>query len=143
MRRRAFTVVELLIVICIFLIMFGALTPFVRIAKRRVNRIKCAHNLRQISLALHNYAVDNKDAFPLALAALYPDYIADGKVFDCPATSQVGTNQQPNYNYTVGLTEESGPKDILVRDRDGNHKRAGKNILRIDGSVEWITNPRE
>lgn len=142
-KKSGFTVVELLIVILIFLVMFGALTPFIRMAKRRVNRINCGHNLRQISLALHSYAADNNNAFPPALEALYPDYISDEKIFDCPATRQVGTKEQSNYSYTAGLTEASGPKDVIVRDRGGNHKRSGRNVLRLDGSVEWITNYRE
>src|SRR3989338_6654549 len=115
MKRRGFTVLELLIVILIFLMMFGALTPFVRMARRRVMRINCTHNLRAISLALHNYAADNNNTFPLTLGALYPEYIKDEGVFDCPATRHRGTGLQPNYDYAAGLTETSPPKDIIVR----------------------------
>ena len=137
MKKRGFTVVELTIVIVIFLAMFGALTPFVRLAKKRVNRINCVNNLRKLSLALHSYAADNKGAFPASLGALYPYYVADEKVFDCPATRMVGTKDNSNYDYTPGLTESSPAKEVLAQDHDSNHKRAGGNILRVDGSTEW------
>ncbi len=141
--KRGFTVVELIIVILIFLVMFGALTPFVRIARRRVNKAACVHNMRQISLALHSYAVNHGNAFPPTLGALSPEYIKDEKAYDCPATRQRGTKEQPNYYYTPGLTEASPPKEAIVRDNDGNHKRSGKNVLRVDGSIDWIANSRE
>jgi len=138
MKKRGFTVMELLIVIVIFLAMFAALTPFVRLAKKRVNRIACVNNLRKLSLALHSYAADNRRAFPASLGALYPKYIADEKAFDCPATRMVGTKDNSNYDYTHGLTESSPAKEVIVKDHDSNHKRAGGNVLRVDGSTEWI-----
>jgi prepilin-type N-terminal cleavage/methylation domain-containing protein len=137
-KKRGFTIVELTIVIVIFLAMFAALSPFVRLAKKRVNRITCVNNLRKLSLALHSYAADNKERFPASLGALYPEYAADEKVFDCPATRMVGIKDNPNYDYTPGLTESSPAKEVLVRDHDSNHKRAGDNVLRVDGSTEWI-----
>lgn len=142
-KRHGFTVVELLVVILIFLMMFGALMPFVRIARRRVNKAACVHNLRQISLALHGYAVEHKNAFPPTLGSLYPEYIKDEKTLDCPATRHKGTVDNPNYDYVPGLTEVSPPKDVIVRDHDGNHKRSGKNVLRVDGSIDWIANSKE
>lgn len=137
-KRRGFTVVELSIVIIIFVAMLGALTPFVRLAKKRVNRINCVNNLRKLSLALHSYAADNNGRFPSSLGALYPDYVVDEKAFDCPATRMVGNKDYSNYDYTPGLTESSPAKEIIVRDHDSNHKRAGENVLRVDGSTEWI-----
>jgi len=122
--------------------MIAALAPFVRMAKRRVNRIKCANNLRQISLALHNYAADNNSIFPATLEALYPNYITNEMAFDCPAAKEIGTKDMPDYIYTTGLTENSGLKDIIVQDKSGSHKKAGRNVLRVDGSVEWITSAR-
>ena len=134
---RAFTLVELAVVIAIFLIMLLALAPFVHIAKERRNRINCAGNLMKISLGLHSYAAEHDGAFPPNLAALYPNYVPDENAFDCPATKMAGTKDKPDYIYTAGLTELSPLKEIIVQDIDGNHKKSGKNILRINGSVEW------
>ncbi len=137
MRKNAFTLIELLFVIGIFLLMVALLGPFVQMAKDRSHEIDCANNLRKISLGLHMYAADHGEAFPPDLGALYPNYVDDEKAFDCPASKSVGTQNKPDYNYSKGLTEASSDKEIIVQDLDNNHKKNGKNILRINGSVEW------
>ena len=137
-QKTAVTLVELVAVVGIFLIMAAALTPFVRMIKERAGRIACANNLMRISLGLHTYASENNDAFPPNLGALYPNYINDEKVFDCPMSKTAGTKDAPDYDYTPGLTEDSPAIDSIVQDLDGNHKGTGGNILRINGSVEWL-----
>lgn len=139
---RGFTLVELAVVVGIFFLMLMALAPFVHIAKERRGRITCAGNLMKISLGLHSYAAEHDGAFPPSLGDLYPDYVENERSFDCPAAKTPGTKEKPDYVYTAGLTELSGPKEIIVQDIDGNHKKAGKNILRINGSVEWIIGAR-
>jgi prepilin-type N-terminal cleavage/methylation domain-containing protein/prepilin-type processing-associated H-X9-DG protein len=65
-RRLGFTLIELLVVIAIVALLLSILTPSLMKAKSMTMRIKCAHNLRQINLAIGLYLDANEDTYPCA-----------------------------------------------------------------------------
>ncbi len=100
-----FTLVELLVVIAIIGILIALLLPAVQAAREAARRSQCTNNLKQLSLAMHNYH-DTFGVFPpgsLGDPAWTGNYnIYDGHfgwpVFILPFVEQQALHERIDFN---------------------------------------------
>lgn len=116
--HRAFTLVELLVVISIIALLIAILLPSLRRAREQSKLAVCGHNLREIGLAIHMYANENENALPVGPPAPPPPVGDFCFACDNTATNQVWTGPTDPFapsNLTgLGVLLESTISDAKV-----------------------------
>jgi len=87
-RRRAFTLVELLVVIGIIAVLIAILLPALQAAREQAKSVQCLSNLRGCGQLLYIYATQNKGMFP-PMALQSPESLVQG--------GQIVNPDNPNY----------------------------------------------
>jgi prepilin-type N-terminal cleavage/methylation domain-containing protein/prepilin-type processing-associated H-X9-DG protein len=131
MKRRGFTLVELLVVLAIIAILAGLLLPALARAKSSSKRASCLSNLRQIGIGFEMYVSDHEGRFPdrrdlkLELgfmpwtnwppsdprsgwaAATLKQYVVDPAVWSCPSLIAPPLADAPQCSQIISLATNS------------------------------------
>ena len=78
---KAFTLVELLVVIGIIALLISILLPVIGKVREQGTTVKCQSNLRQIHIALSSYAAENKGSLPWGFIWEHPETVLPGQNF--------------------------------------------------------------
>jgi competence protein ComGC len=141
---RAFTWVELLVIVCIIILVVAALVPALARQKDIARRIRCCENLKRIGVAFKVWPVDSRYDYPMKMEARPEgslDYATNGGVFRhfqvlsnyivtprlliCPADTRTAAKDfgaalsNSNVSYFVGIdAREDYPQMFLSGDRN-------------------------
>ena len=111
--KPGFTLIELLVVIAIIAMLLGVLMPSLRRARAGAKRLVCAHNLKQVSLAVDLYLQSNDNTYPCAQDPLPAGYwLWMGRGWRSFVSPHLGGNIDPN-NPSVLFC----PEDRVAREK--------------------------
>jgi prepilin-type N-terminal cleavage/methylation domain-containing protein len=114
MRKRGFTLVELLVVVAIIALLLGILLPALNRAREIANRAVCGANVRGVLQSMLIYAQTSNDRFPIAGTGQNEGNVR-GFIVTTTATQRTAVSTSLARNSTASLW-------ILVRDGSASPK---------------------
>lgn len=113
--QRGFTLVELLVVIAIIGVLVALLLPAVQAAREAARRMSCSNNVKNIVLAMHNYAEANKQ-FPIGARASQGNYGQSWTIGLLPYIEQDALYQLWNHNaqWTTNAPQVTNPQPLML-----------------------------
>ena len=108
--RLGFTLIELLMVVAIVVIAIALLFPAAQSAREAARRVQCAHNLRQIGLAMHDYH-DQHGTFPPGTSGCCG---ATWLLFVLPGIEQLNLYNSPGTSRASNGGGEMGERDMFA-----------------------------
>ncbi|MDC0935723.1 DUF1559 domain-containing protein [Pirellulales bacterium] len=103
-KTNGFTLVELLVVIAIIGVLVALLLPAVQAAREAARRAQCTNNLKQMGVAIHNFATAHEDELP---------------------PGNPGANLQGLFSYLLPYLEEGSTYEQLDLDSTWHNSSAG------------------
>jgi prepilin-type N-terminal cleavage/methylation domain-containing protein len=164
--RRAFTLIELLIVIAIIAILAAILFPVFAQSREAARRSSCRANLHQIAMAVQMYARDHDGRYPQEANNFRPlihPYLNHPTTLRCPSDASTGTRIPPvgpplNWNGPInpglvwlpagripssyqlhGGLKPDARGDMLLAADDGFRHSARAESVNLAGEVRGIT----
>jgi type II secretory pathway pseudopilin PulG len=151
-RAAGFSLIELLVVMFVLVLLIGMLLPAVARARRSANAVNCVSNLRQITVAFHQYANNNRGRLPdppaadISWEAALLKYGCASGIYRCPADGELAASLGSSYDWRdTGdpLTTLAGcpitdarNATVLVYDALPNwHAKLQVNVAHVDGSA--------
>lgn len=156
MKKKGFTLVELLVVIGIIALLISILLPSLNRARQTANSVACQSNLRQIGMAVAMYQNANRGSFPMwdthAIVSWYPNvfrvawarelwndnYLSNGKVYNCPAKPP----NEVDFNSFVKNYQNSGSPTTNVEEGPFAYPDYGYNYGYLGSRLGfWVRQP--
>lgn len=128
-RKKAFTLVELLVVIGIIAVLISILLPAISRARKQAVRIVCMSNLRQLATCVAMYESEYKAQLPGYKISQMRE-TATSVMFWEPLNAKPGGDGDADDLLNDG---SASPTDFPLTDR---HEKGG-HVCCFDGHVEW------
>jgi prepilin-type N-terminal cleavage/methylation domain-containing protein len=136
-RRRAFTLVELLVVIAILAVLSVLTVTTINKAIRSAHSVRCLSNLRQIAIGFRHYATLNDGRLPDPPAldksweeVLQP-YLNTKVNYTCPADDELGESLGTSYDW-----RDTGDPATTLAGRT-IYEAKGETVLTYDALPNW------
>lgn len=135
---RAFSLVELLVVIGIIAIVTALILPVLARTRRAAEAVNCLSNLRQIGLAFNQFAFDRNGRLPDPSAAdtswerSLKAYLPASEVFRCPGDGEVSPSVGSSYDW-----RDTGDPDTTLAGKTTTEVKRSDIALAYDALPGW------